>query len=281
MNQIYFVGYDAIHKNDFVYDVPNGFNSYLLVLTTTPAVFRINGIAKEYPAHTAILYPPNHSIYYGAANQEYGNHWIRFSSDELAIVHFPLQGIPFSVADPEYCHNIFQLLTWETSQLVGSSRIYHSTGNQLQSMDEQSLPVNNQSNPHELIISQLLHILFTKLGENVSTTTNTCHDRDLIALRRQIASNPQQQWTIADMADQLHVSSGYLQLIYKKKFNISCMDDVIHYRLVKAKDLLAHTNHSISEIALKCGYNNTEHFCRQFYKKTELTPGQYRKKAGS
>ena len=82
MNQIYFVGYDAIHKNDFVYDVPNGFNSYLLVLTTTPAIFRINGLLKEYPAHTAILYPPNYSIYYGAANQEYGNHWIRFSSDE-------------------------------------------------------------------------------------------------------------------------------------------------------------------------------------------------------
>ncbi|MBE5877404.1 MAG: helix-turn-helix transcriptional regulator [Lachnospiraceae bacterium] len=277
MNQISFVGYDGYHNHDFIYNVPNGFNCYLLILTATPAVFKINNTLKEYPAHTAILYPPNHAIYYGAANEEYQNDWIRFSSNESYVTNFPLQAVPFSVSDPEYCHNIFQLLTWETSQLIGSSRLENNT--RISPPDaENSLPYFHiDSKKHEFIISNLLHLLLDKLSENLSTTPDTCHDRELLTLRRQIANNPQLPWNIASMAKQLHVSSGYLQLIYKKKFNISCMDDVIQYRLMKAKDLLQHTQKTISEVAVQCGYHNTEHFCRQFYKRTDMTPGQYRK----
>lgn len=41
MNQIHFVGYEGIHSEDFKYDIPEGFNFYLLVITTTPALFRV------------------------------------------------------------------------------------------------------------------------------------------------------------------------------------------------------------------------------------------------
>lgn len=272
MNHIYFVGYDGIHKDDFYYDVPEGFDSYLLILTTTPAVFRINGVLKEYPAHTAILYPPNHEIYYGAAGQTYGNNWLRFISDESYIANFPQMAVPFSVSDPEYCHNLFQLLTWETSQLTGSAEIYHNI-----SFIAPNTDASTDSKQHDLIISHLLRILFQKLAENIADTETTSHDYELLALRRQISNNPQFPWNIADMAEQLHVSSGYLQLLYKKKFTVSCMDDVIHFRLIKAQDLLVYTKQSVSEIAEHCGYNHTEHFCRQFYKFSGSTPGQYRK----
>lgn len=55
------------------------------------------------------------------------------------------------------------------------------------------------------------------------------------------------------------------------------MDDVIGFRLIKARDLLICTTQSISEIAEQCGYNNTEHFCRQFRKNLGLSPGNFRK----
>lgn len=281
MNQINFVGYDGHHNHDTLFHVPQGFDCYLLILTTTPAVFLVNNVLKEYPAHTAILYPPNHPICYGAANSEYQNDWIRFSSDEAYVSNFPLQAIPFSVADPEYCHNIIQLLTWETSNMIGSPRLENNTKLWDPSANETVAYSHVDAKGHEFIISNLLHLLFNKLSENLSNTPDTCHDQGLLALRRQIANNPQFPWSIASMAEQLHVSSGYLQLIYKKKFNVSCMDDVIEYRLLKAKDLLQHTLKTIAEISSQCGYNNTEHFCRQFYKKVGMTPGQYRKMTGT
>ncbi len=244
MNQIYYVGYDAIHPDNFIYDVPEGFHNFLLIITTTPALFHIGETVSEYPAHTCILYPPGCPIWYGAAGRTYGNHWLRFASDESFVANFPQLAMPFLISDPEYCHNLFQLITWETSQVV---------------------------------VSQLLRILFGKLSDDLLNAHNTRHDHELLALRRRILAAPQLSWNISTMANDLHISAGYLQLLYKQKFQISCMDDVINFRLFKARDLLTYTTQSIAEIAEQCGYSNTEHFCRQFRKNMGFSPGQYRK----
>lgn len=246
MNQIYSIGYDAVHPSNFSYDIPEGFDNHMLVITTTPALIRVQGITTEFPAHTAILYAPGQEIWYGAAVESYGNHWLRFTTDESFVINFPQTAVPFSISDPEYCHRLFQLLTWEDSQLI---------------------------------ISQLLRILFSKLHEDLSHTQISCHDHELLALRRRIATAPELSWNVSDMAEELHISAGHLQLLYKQKFDISCMDDVISFRLLKARDYLTYTTQSIAEIAEQCGYNNTEHFCRQFHKHIGVSPGNYRKKS--
>ena len=66
MNHIYFAGYDAQHPDDFIFDIPEGYDCYLLLITTTPARFWVDGRMEEYPPHCAILYPPRHKIWYGA-----------------------------------------------------------------------------------------------------------------------------------------------------------------------------------------------------------------------
>lgn len=270
MNHIYFTGYDAVHPNDFVFDIPDGYDCYLLLITNTPARFRINEQTEEYPPHCAILYPPHHRIWYAASTECYGNDWIRFTSDETFVRNFPLSARPFPVSDSDYCHNLIQLLTWETSQWKGTARECHHAGT-----DTLSDSATNQEN---LIISQLLRILFFKLRDDVMHHAASSHDHELLTLRRQISNNPQFAWSVQEMAKLLHVSMGHLQFLYKQKFGISCMDDVIDARLRKAKDLLIYTDQSISEIAEQCGYKNMEHFCRQFRKCIGITPGKFRRK---
>ena len=269
MNHIYFTGYDAVHPNDFVFDIPDGYDCYLLLITNTPARFRIKEQIEEYPPHCAILYPPHHKIWYAAGSECYGNDWIRFASDETFVRNFPLPSHPFPVSDPDYCHNLIQLLTWETSKRIGSAREYRHAGT-----DTLSISASDTEN---LIISQLLRILFSKLRDDVLHHPASLHDHELLALRRQICNNPQFAWNIQEMANFLHVSVGHLQFLYKQKFGISCMDDVIDARLRKAKDLLFYTDQNISEIAEQCGYKNVEHFCRQFRKCIGITPGRFRK----
>ncbi len=46
MNQIIYVGYDGIHPQNFTYDIPNGFDSFLLVVTKTP-VFITSSIRNQ------------------------------------------------------------------------------------------------------------------------------------------------------------------------------------------------------------------------------------------
>ena len=258
MNQVFYAGYDCLHPNDFTYDVPEGFHCYLLILTTTPALFLVKDRVLEYPAHTAVLYPPEHKIWYASSGASYGNHWLRFASSEPFVTNFPQQAVPFTISDPDYCRNLFQLLSWEIK-------------------DGDPVPEAGGKNTCSLVISQLIRILFGKLQESLLLRPSGCHDYELLMLRRQIAAKPQLPWNVSDMAGELNMSDGYFQFLYKQKFHVSCMDDVIRFRLMKARDLLTCTANTVSQVAEECGYNSQEHFIRQFRKYTGITPGQYRK----
>ena len=248
MEEILGVGYDAVHPADFVYDVQPNHGSFLLILTSTPARFWEGDTSRIVPAHQAALFAPESRILYGACEDQYRNDWIIFTSDEANAVRFPLIGEPFPVIDPDYCHNLFQLLTWEHRQRSDGA-----------------------------VISQLLALLLQKFEAELRYADAAHYGRELLALRRDILNHPQRAWRAPDMAEQLHVSTGYFHALYRERFGVTCMDDVISGRCRLAREYLMHTNMNVAEIAALCGYHSTEHFSRQFRRVTGLSPGQYRK----
>ncbi|RED63484.1 AraC family transcriptional regulator [Cohnella phaseoli] len=250
MTHIHYVECNTTHSGHFVIDVPVGFH-WLLVITKTPAQFWVNGALKEYPAHSAVLYRPLQKVYYQTCGDSFINDWIRFESEEAYITELPLPfGIPFSLNDPEYCSKLFELLVTEHN----FNRDYKKSS-----------------------IDYLLRTLFNKLLESISQEDITPQYYNLLRLRTSIQNNPGDYWTIAKMADYLQISPGYLQSIYKKTFGVSCMDDVINSRIRIAKEYLIHNTQSIAEIASRCGYQNVEHFCRQFKKITGYPPRKFHK----
>ena len=98
-------------------------------------------------------------------------------------------------------------------------------------------------------------------------------------LRREIETNPQREWSIADMAREIGISRSHLQRLYKQYFSVSCMDDLISSRISKAKKLLQYTDLRIQEIAVQCGYRNESHFMRQFKERCGITALQYRRES--
>lgn len=252
MLEIDFIGYNGTHQGDFFYGLPPGHSSYLLLLTSTPAEFFLDNEFRRFPAGSAILYTPGSTVLYRACEDRYINDWIRFRSDESFVQKLPLQNTPFEVNDAPYCHQLFKLLTWETT--LGSAK-------------------DNE------LLYHLIHALFLKLGESCSRPMGMPHTRELIELRKEIYNSPERPWSVEEMAENLHLSTGYFQALYKSIFHCSCMEDVILQRLRRAQDQLLGTSKSIREIAESCGYNNVEHFCRQFRKFLGSTPGQYRRTA--
>ena len=298
MLEIDFIGYDGTHPAGFVYGLPKGHDSYLLLLTSTPVEISLaqenthleeqslsvispsaslltatsqtvsssgasssaassltasstgNSTFHRFPAGTAILYTPGSNVLYRACDGNYVNDWIRFHCDEAFVEQLPIKNQPFQVSDTEYCHDLFKLMTWEST--LGSP----------ESSD---------------VLSHLMKALFLKLAESCSRPAANPHEQEMLDLRRRIYNHPEFSWSVNSMAQELHLSCGYLQALYKDMFGISCMEDVILQRLKHAQDQLSATSKPILEIAEDCGYNNVEHFCRQFRKFLGISPSRYRR----
>lgn len=250
MINIHYVEYDARHKENFVFDVPEGHNCWLLISTQTPAIFYVNNEYRQYPPNCVVLYKPNQKIYYRACENQYINDWIRFDTDEAFITNSPLPtGVPFVIQDSSYCHMIFKLLV--TEHILNSSFKASS-------------------------INFLLRLLFNKLLESFDYRDLNELDKKLYKLKQEIYQHPNKEWNIKDMSATLNVSVGYLENIYKRNFGVTCIEDVINSRVNLAKEYLSYKQYSINDIIAFCGYNNVEHFYRQFKKITGMTPNQFR-----
>lgn len=87
-----------------------------------------------------------------------------------------------------------------------------------------------------------------------------------------------QNITIHELANLLHFSEQYFMRFFKKHTGMTCVDYINDYRLNRATDLLAGTDITIMEIAMKVGMNNVSYFNRMFKRKFQITPRDYRKR---
>ncbi len=72
--------------------------------------------------------------------------------------------------------------------------------------------------------------------------------------------------TLGEVAGAVYMSENYFSAYFKKVTNTSFIDYITSLRLKKAGELMKHTDMSMVEIALECGFNNMSNFYR-IYKK--------------
>lgn len=238
------------HSEDFVYDFPEGFNTWLMLLTHTPAVFRVNGIENTYPADCLILFKPFSPLYYRACTSSYSDDWMHFNVENNVINEsLFLLGHPIHTPLREQCASIFALLATENY------------------LDNECKAVT---------IHSLVNVLLDKLLEAQHLQGISPRNPALIELRKNIYKSPGTNWTLDYMAQHTFMSKSHLQALYKKMFHISCINDVINSRIQLSKNLLLYTDYTISYISLHCGYNSPQHFFRQFNSIVGVPPNRYR-----
>ena len=86
--------------------------------------------------------------------------------------------------------------------------------------------------------------------------------------------------SITQIADQLHLSSAYLNVLFRQEMKQTLKQYLSNYRLEKARRMLEQDFDKITEIAEKCGYANSNYFAKVFREAEGMTPLEYRKQKG-
>lgn len=93
-----------------------------------------------------------------------------------------------------------------------------------------------------------------------------------------MSEKPQSYGTpsVAYFAEQLHLSANYFGDLIKKETGKSAQEYVQQKIMDTAKDMLAGSGRSVSEIAYALGYQYPQYFSRAFKKVVGCTPNEYR-----
>lgn len=119
--------------------------------------------------------------------------------------------------------------------------------------------------------------LFEKIPEN-NVLRNKNNSTYALMVEEYIQKYYNEDLKISDICKYVHVSRTYLSTLFKKIKGISIKDYIIAYRIDRACDLLLTTDLSVTEIALRTGFNNSVSFYRQFRQLMIASPRYYRMK---
>lgn len=101
--------------------------------------------------------------------------------------------------------------------------------------------------------------------------------REVKQLMEAGVANPDFSLTV--LADTLGLSTGYTSGLFKKLFQKSFKEDLMHRRLDKARILLLSTDMKNYEISDAVGFSDPNYFSTAFKKQFHTSPGKYKEKA--
>lgn len=253
------IGCRSVFEPGYSFSSPGQPGSFLLIFSHSPFILSYGGTRSRLPSATFAIFDGSAPVEYSSGEGYLTMDWLTFSaeddSDLIESLGLTLNE-PVRSTDPELTGQLFRNIAEEFYSL-SSRRIK--------------------------VLDLLMRTLLMKLGEScagreeIQQTTDP-HYNALIELREKIYRNPQMKWNVDTMAADVSMSRSYFQHIYREVFGVSCMTDVISGKIEKAKEILSETACTVSQVAAMCGYENEEHFMRQFKKIVGVTPTGYRKK---
>ena len=133
---------------------------------------------------------------------------------------------------------------------------------------------------HEKIstdVEKQLQEMAESLSERNTPKSSATYSEIFSLLRKEMKYSPQSKWSVSAAALKTGLSSSHFQRLYKKHYGISFTEELISFRMDRARYLLKNTSMPVQRIAEECGYTNSAHFMRQFRERENMSAGQYRK----
>lgn len=254
------IRHDWPEKAGFLISRPVGHKEYTFLHFLTPIELRIGEETIHIPPGSCILYAPGTPQWFHS-NQDVIHNWMHFGPEAaplLAQFHIPEDKL-LQPGETGFISELFRKIEAEFFS----------------------------DHPHrEALIQSYFMEFLIRLSRALDSAGPESqiprHSREKLRLvRRQILSQPEKKWNVAQMAQLAALSPSRFHAVYKRIYGTSPLQDVIEARIRYAQTLLqADGTLTLPEVAERLGYHDQYHFIRQFKAVTGVTPGVYRKNHG-
>ena len=112
---------------------------------------------------------------------------------------------------------------------------------------------------------------FPKPGQSLPATYPA-----VVAATEELDAAPDNAWTLADLAERVHVSPSYLCRLFTRELGISPLHYLERRRLELTAQLLLEGDLSINEIGATAGWTDTNYMARRFRAAQGMSPSHYR-----
>ncbi len=126
------------------------------------------------------------------------------------------------------------------------------------------------------------HLVASLLALDQSLVSHLRRERGLAAnLRRRVLAYIDAHLEDTITVESLAAIAGQSPFHFLRQFRLSMGETphryVVRQRLARARQLLLHTNLSVVEIALRCGFDDPSHFARRFRERYRTAPSAFRR----
>ena len=230
---------------------------------------------RKYFTHTKIYYAHGETISFALPNvyhrnmpmsdAPYKRYLIKYKKEVLAPVIDLIGENEFQALHMHYMNFSEESLALIRPQFENMLAVYNS-----QSKYSQFILKNMLQN---LVLTIYQHKLPTQEDSLYLSTFNSQIYEALIYVERNLAGD----LSLEAVAKQIALSTGYFSRLFKSSVGCSFSEYVTRTRLQYAKLIMANEKLSVSEVAERCGFNNSNYFSTIFKKYNQVSPKEYYK----
>lgn len=245
------IAFRKVH--DYVVNVPSGTRGHFFYLFHEQVQLMTGQGLVEVPANTFIIFPPGVPIYMGRPDLPWHGSWLRCCGQSVKklIQRSGLQTYtPYFLSDAELCEGFLHKLHDEMKHPRGADMIN---------------------------LEMLLQLWLRNINRETRNSRTSEIPLPFRKSREYIEANLHHYFTLDTLARHAGISKSYLCKGFKQYYGNPPLDYAIKLRLQEAVELLHNADMNISEIALRCGYDDVFYFSKLFKKHLGSSPASYRK----
>jgi AraC-like DNA-binding protein/quercetin dioxygenase-like cupin family protein len=150
-------------------------------------------------------------------------------------------------------------------------------------LDELEAELTRRQHGFRAMASALLVRLVCRLArsESSSRTVEGMSAQRLADLIAFVEAHHTQTLNLRGLAARAHLPVNTLLRHFRSATGTTPIDYAIHRRIESARELLRHSDRSVTDIALAVGFSDSNYFARRFRADTGMTPSAYRGLTGS